>query len=100
MPRYLTLITILYIIGSLSSAALALPGRDAINIGLAGVSLASLATFCITGDPTVAALALASGVVSSGALGLHMTSSIGGADMPVSTAVCIVLLAHICCVIY
>jgi NAD(P) transhydrogenase len=42
-----------------------------------------MATFCMTGDPTLAAAALGTGIVSSGALGLHMTHSIGGADMPV-----------------
>ena len=42
-----------------------------------------MATFCMTGDPTMAAAALTTGVLSSGALGLHMTHSIGGADMPV-----------------
>jgi NAD(P) transhydrogenase len=48
-----------------------------------GVSALSLATFCLTGDPNTAALALGAGMFSSGALGLHMTHSIGGADMPV-----------------
>jgi NAD(P) transhydrogenase len=67
----------------LSSAALALPGRDQINIGLGAASAAGLLTFCATSDPTLASLALTTGVLSSGALGLHMTASIGGADMPV-----------------
>jgi NAD(P) transhydrogenase len=52
-------------------------------MGLGAASLLGLGTFCVTGDPTVAALALGTGVLSSGALGLHMTASIGGADMPV-----------------
>ena len=39
--------------------------------------------FCVSSDPTIASLALTTGVLSSGCLGLHMTSSIGGADMPV-----------------
>jgi len=69
--------------GSISSTALQLPGRDAINVGLAGTSVAGLVGFCATGDPTLAALSLGAGVVSSGALGFHMTQSIGGADMPV-----------------
>jgi NAD(P) transhydrogenase len=69
--------------GSLDSAALQLSGRDQINMGLGAASLLGLGTFCVTGDPTVAALALGTGVLSSGALGLHMTASIGGADMPV-----------------
>jgi NAD(P) transhydrogenase len=69
--------------GNMNSAALALPGRDYINMGLAGVSAAGLIGFCVTGDPTLAGLSLGAGVVSSGLLGLHMTHSIGGADMPV-----------------
>ena len=67
----------------LSSAALALPIRDNLNVGLGGLSAASLLAFCATSDPTIASLALGTGVLSSGALGLHMTASIGGADMPV-----------------
>ena len=69
--------------GSLSSSALALPSRDTINIGLAAVSVLSMLTFCATSSPALAGVALAAGVLSSGALGLHMTASIGGADMPV-----------------
>jgi NAD(P) transhydrogenase len=67
----------------LSSAALALKGRDHINMGLGGVSALSMLTFMMTSDPTLATIALTSGVLSSGALGFHMTASIGGADMPV-----------------
>eukprot|EP00597_Dinobryon_sp_UTEXLB2267_P000363 CAMPEP_0170073608 /NCGR_PEP_ID=MMETSP0019_2-20121128/10997_1 /TAXON_ID=98059 /ORGANISM="Dinobryon sp., Strain UTEXLB2267" /LENGTH=970 /DNA_ID=CAMNT_0010283251 /DNA_START=268 /DNA_END=3180 /DNA_ORIENTATION=- len=69
--------------GSLNSAALQLPGRDLINVGLGATSAAGLLGFCVTGDPTLAALSLGAGVASSGLLGLHMTASIGGADMPV-----------------
>lgn len=69
--------------GTMSSAALQLPARDAINVSLAAASVAGLAGFCISSDPTITALALGTGVLSSGALGLHMTKSIGGADMPV-----------------
>eukprot|EP01038_Epipyxis_sp_PR26KG_P004823 gene4823-6758_t len=69
--------------GSLNSAALTLAGRDYINMGLAASSAAGLVGFCVTGDPTIAAICLATGVGSSGILGLHMTASIGGADMPV-----------------
>jgi NAD(P) transhydrogenase len=69
--------------GSLDSAALQLPGRDQINMGLGAASVIGLGTFMVTGDPTIGALALTTGVLSSGALGLHMTASIGGADMPV-----------------
>ena len=67
----------------LNSNALALPGRDQINMALGATSAAGLIGFCATSDPTLAAVSLAAGVLSSGALGLHMTASIGGADMPV-----------------
>lgn len=69
--------------GSLSSTALALPSRDHINMALAATSVAGLAGFCATSDPTLGAIALTAGVLSSGTLGFHMTQSIGGADMPV-----------------
>merc|ERR1719473_1894648 len=52
-------------------------------MGLGAASVIGLGTFMVTGDPTIGALALTAGVLSSGALGLHMTASIGGADMPV-----------------
>jgi NAD(P) transhydrogenase len=68
---------------NMPSAAMQLEMRDQINIGLAGASAAGLVGFCATSSPTFGALCLGTGVVSSGALGLHMTNSIGGADMPV-----------------
>jgi NAD(P) transhydrogenase len=58
----------------LSSDALALPGRDAINIALGSVSAASMIGFCTTASPTTSALCLAAGTVSSGILGFHMTA--------------------------
>ena len=57
--------------------------RDAINIGLGGGSLLAMGGFVMTGDPVIAGACLLSGTAMSGALGLHMTASIGGADMPV-----------------
>jgi NAD(P) transhydrogenase len=65
------------------SKPLMLPGRDAMNVGMALGSAASLAGFVSTKDPGTAKACLGTGTVLSGALGLHMTASIGGADMPV-----------------
>jgi len=65
------------------SSALQLKYRDQLNIGLGAVSGLSLAGFVASGDPVSAGLCLASGTASAGALGFHMTKSIGGADMPV-----------------
>jgi NAD(P) transhydrogenase len=69
--------------GKIDSAPLKLPNRDQLNIGMAAGSVLSLAAFMASGDPTIQGIALATGVSLSGALGLHMTKSIGGADMPV-----------------
>merc|ERR550514_2668832 len=46
-------------------------------------SVASGVTFATTDDPEMATYALGTGTTLSGVLGLHMTASIGGADMPV-----------------
>jgi NAD(P) transhydrogenase len=67
----------------MDSKPLQLPGRDAANIGMGVASLASLIGFAQTKDPSTAALCLNTGVLSSTALGFHMTASLGGADMPV-----------------
>lgn len=67
----------------MSSKPLMLPGRDLLNAGMAVGSVGGLLTFMTTKDPSTAAAALATGTTLSGALGLHMTASIGGADMPV-----------------
>jgi len=69
--------------GNMDSAPLKLPMRDTLNIGMAGGSVAAMATFMAVSDPTLQAVSLAAGVGLSGALGLHMTKSIRGADMPV-----------------
>jgi NAD(P) transhydrogenase len=61
----------------LSSAPLMLPGRDAINLSLAVASVGGLIGFATTKDPSIASACLATGVTSSGILGLHMTASIG-----------------------
>lgn len=78
--------------GMLKPKALSLPGRDALNLGMIGVVGLGLAIFL---SPDMASslvdmgpeeLRLASlGVVAavSSLLGLHLTASIGGADMPV-----------------
>eukprot|EP00945_MAST-04E_sp_MAST-4E-sp1_P004475 g4475.t1 len=62
---------------------LQLAGRDYINMGLGSTTALSMLAFMGSSSPTVAGTALGYGVLSSGALGFHMTASIGGADMPV-----------------
>ena len=65
------------------SKPLMLPGRDMLNMGLGFGSVAALAGFATTKDPSAAKGYLAAGTTFSSALGVHMTASIGGADMPV-----------------
>jgi NAD(P) transhydrogenase len=78
--------------GMMDSAALKLPARDQLNLGMLGVSALGMAAFL---DPSLAtglmhmdpeSLRIASlGMVAlvSSVLGYHLTASIGGADMPV-----------------
>mmetsp|Transcript_29336 Transcript_29336/g.45621 ORF Transcript_29336/g.45621 Transcript_29336/m.45621 type:complete len:1123 (+) Transcript_29336:90-3458(+) len=74
----------------MSSKALNLPGRDAINLSMLSICAIGLSLFInpalgsTIADPETLRLA-SLGVVAgiSGLLGLHLTASIGGADMPV-----------------
>jgi len=67
----------------MDSKPLQLPFRDQINMGLAGGSALCLLSYYVSASPESAMMALGMGTLFSGALGLHMTASIGGADMPV-----------------
>merc|ERR1711934_934442 len=69
--------------GNMDSAALSLPGRDALNLGMAAGMFGCMGV--LGSDPSQATglAALAGTTALSGALGFHMTASIGGADMPV-----------------
>lgn len=67
----------------MSSSPLSLPGRDMYNVALGVASVGGMVKFMSTSDPGTASACLATGVISSGLLGFHMTASIGGADMPV-----------------
>jgi len=67
----------------MDSKPLSLENRDQINIGMGAASAAGLLGYMATSDPTLGAACLGMGTVASAGLGLHMTASIGGADMPV-----------------
>mmetsp|Transcript_9527 Transcript_9527/g.13972 ORF Transcript_9527/g.13972 Transcript_9527/m.13972 type:complete len:1127 (-) Transcript_9527:228-3608(-) len=74
----------------LSSKALSLPGRDYINLAGLAVSALGMAAFInpalvpSTMDPeTIRMASLGMVAAISSLLGLHLTASIGGADMPV-----------------
>lgn len=78
--------------GMLSSKALSLPARDQLNLAMVTTSAAGMALFLnpslggdiLNMDPEslrLASLAMVAGI--SSLLGLHLTASIGGADMPV-----------------
>jgi len=67
--------------GRLSSAPLQLSQRDNINMALGASTL--LAGGIVATMPELGVPALTASILTSGALGWHMTASIGGADMPV-----------------
>lgn len=70
--------------GSISSAALNLPGKNLINLaGLAG-NIAALGVVATTKDPNMGLAALGASSALAGGLGLHLVYSIGGADAPVA----------------
>jgi len=64
----------------MSSKALNLPGKNFLNVGMAGLCLGTGYTY-MTGVAMVPSLL--SCAMVAGALGAHTTASIGGADMPV-----------------
>lgn len=68
---------------NLSSAALKLAGRDQMNMAAGAGAVGCAALLCANVSHEANLAALAGMAVLSGGLGLHMTASIGGADMPV-----------------
>jgi NAD(P) transhydrogenase len=68
---------------NLSSKALALPGRDQMNMAAAAGMFGCMGLLMANVSPTASVAALGGMMLLSGGLGLHMTASIGGADMPV-----------------
>ncbi|SPQ97116.1 unnamed protein product (mitochondrion) [Plasmodiophora brassicae] len=73
--------------GLISSKPVTLPGRDLINVGLSAASVAALVPFMADPASPAGAAALAASALLSTSLGAHVTSSIGGADMPVAITV-------------
>ena len=69
--------------GVLDSTALKLPSRDFINSSMGLASLAAMGVLVSNPSPEVGLFCLSALSLLSGGLGAHMTTSIGGADMPV-----------------
>jgi NAD(P) transhydrogenase len=69
--------------GRLSSAPMKLAARDQINMGLGAATLGAGAVVMGAPELGVGMTALTSALATSGAMGWHMTASVGGADMPV-----------------
>ena len=72
----------------MSSAPLTLPGKNMINLALASGNMLCLVPLVM--DPmnvTTGTMMLSGTAVLAGALGCHITASIGGADMPVCITV-------------
>ncbi len=64
--------------GLLNSKALSLPGKNVANLAMAGGSLAGAAALFTTGEPAAGVAALGATTALGGAMGAHMTASIGG----------------------
>lgn len=64
--------------GVLASKPLNLPGKNLVNMSMAAGAAASGAVFLTTGDPAAGLAALGATTALGGALGAHMTASIGG----------------------
>ena len=69
--------------GRLDSAPTQHPARDRINMGLGAATLGAGAVVMGGPEAGTGIAALGGALATSGALGWHMTASIGGADMPV-----------------
>eukprot|EP00658_Telonema_sp_P-2_P037782 TRINITY_DN27159_c0_g1_i6.p1 TRINITY_DN27159_c0_g1~~TRINITY_DN27159_c0_g1_i6.p1 ORF type:complete len:1044 (-),score=338.05 TRINITY_DN27159_c0_g1_i6:371-3502(-) len=67
----------------MDSAALSLAGRDQLNLGMAATMFGFMGHLMTNPTPGVALFDICGAATMSGLLGLHMTASIGGADMPV-----------------
>ncbi|KAL0274406.1 UNVERIFIED_CONTAM: hypothetical protein PYX00_006836 [Menopon gallinae] len=69
--------------GLLNSAPMLLPGRHAINLGLLAGNVAAMGWFFADPSMTAGLASLAATATLSTAMGVTLTSAIGGADMPV-----------------
>ncbi|XP_028401646.1 NAD(P) transhydrogenase, mitochondrial-like [Dendronephthya gigantea] len=69
--------------GLLDSNPLSLPGKNYLNGGMALANVGALAYYMQTNDLTPGMATLGATGVLSSIMGVHMTASIGGADMPV-----------------
>eukprot|EP00162_Nutomonas_longa_P015401 comp22299_c0_seq1/m.53366 comp22299_c0_seq1/g.53366 ORF comp22299_c0_seq1/g.53366 comp22299_c0_seq1/m.53366 type:complete len:1046 (+) comp22299_c0_seq1:40-3177(+) len=73
--------------GTLKSDALNLPNKNMINLALALSNVGLGAVFAYAPSVGMGTSYLAASALLSGALGAHLTASIGGADMPVAITV-------------
>lgn len=69
--------------GLLASAPMSFPSKNIINGGLMAGNVVGGLVFLASGNPTVGVACLGGSTAMAGAMGAHMTASIGGADMPV-----------------
>ena len=69
--------------GLLASRALSLPGKNALNLAMATSCVGAFGYYMNTNDMTSGIACLSGTTGISFLLGLHLTASIGGADMPV-----------------
>lgn len=69
--------------GLLDSRALSLPGKNMLNIGMALANVGAMGWYMATDSAAIGVPMLGTTAALSSIMGVHMTASIGGADMPV-----------------
>jgi len=69
--------------GSISGRALNLPGKNMLNVMMSGATFAALGFYMTNPTLAVGLACLGASTILSGALGAHVTASVGGADVPV-----------------
>jgi len=69
--------------GLLDSRALNLPGKNQLNIAMALANVGAMGWYMATDSAAVGVPMLGTTAALSSLMGIHMTASIGGADMPV-----------------
>merc|ERR1712137_152082 len=68
--------------GNLASKPLNLPGKNMINLGMAGAQAAMLGVFCTSDAVGLGTTLMYATTALSSVMGVHLVGSVGGGDMP------------------
>merc|ERR1712232_1470869 len=68
--------------GNLGSKPFNLPGKNMINVGMAGAQMGMLGLFCATDSVALGNALMYATTALSSVMGVHLVGSVGGGDMP------------------